>query len=96
VSTDEVRVVDNPEKERFEIYLGGALAGFVIYELAPGVITFVHTEVDPNFDGRGLGGRLVSQALETARERGLAVVPLCPFVRRYIQQHPAYAELVRS
>jgi predicted GNAT family acetyltransferase len=96
VTSDDVRVVDNPDKARFEIYLGDALAGFVIYELEPGVITFIHTEVDPAFNGKGLGGQLVSQALDSARERRLAVVPLCPFVNRYIQRHPAYADLVAS
>jgi uncharacterized protein len=93
-SPEPVRVVDNPDKERFEIYLGDSLAGFLVYDQAPGRITLIHTEINPNFNGHGLGGRLVSQALDTARQRGLAVVPLCPFVRRYIGQHQEYADLV--
>jgi uncharacterized protein len=94
VTSDRIRVEDNPAKQRFEIFLNDALAGFVIYELEPGVITFIHTEVDPRFDGHGLGGRLVSRALDSARERGLLVVPVCPFVKSYIERHPDYADLL--
>ena len=57
-------------------------------------MTFTHTEVDPRFEGHGVGGRLVSQALDATREEGLAVIPVCPFVRAYIAGHPAYLDLV--
>ncbi len=90
------RVVDNPGQERFEIYLDEKLAGFAAYELEPGQITFIHTEVDPVYEGRGLGGQLASAALDAARARGLRVVPVCPFIRRYIQHHPQYEDLVGS
>jgi uncharacterized protein len=96
VTSDDVRVADNPDRERFEIYLDDALAGFVVYELAPGRITLIHTETDPRFNGRGLAGRLVARALDSARERGLAVVPVCPFVHSYIRRHPEYADLVTA
>ena len=46
--------------------------------------------------GQGLGGVLVRAALDRARERGLAVLPQCPFVRGWIAKHPDYADLVRS
>jgi predicted GNAT family acetyltransferase len=87
--SDDIRVVDNPARNRFEIYRGDALAGFVIYELSPGVITFIHTEVDPSFNGQGLGSQLVAQALSDARSRDLKIVPVCPFVRRYLEKHPS-------
>ncbi|HKT06132.1 MAG TPA: GNAT family N-acetyltransferase [Rugosimonospora sp.] len=92
----DVKVVDNPDEGQFEIYAHGRRAGFVAYDLAPDRITFIHTEIDPEFNGRGLGGRLVAQALDMARERGLAVVPRCPFVKRFIERHPDYADLVAA
>jgi predicted GNAT family acetyltransferase len=89
-----VRVVDNPDRHRFEIYLAETLAGHAVYRLGDGEIIFVHTEIDPNFEGRGLAGRLVAAALDSARERALAVVPVCPYVSGYIAKHPEYKDLV--
>lgn len=87
-------VTDNPERGRFEIRSDGELAGFAQYRLKPGQISFTHTEIDDRFEGQGLGGKLVSFALGAARERGLAALPFCPFVRGYIQRHSEYADLV--
>lgn len=87
-------IIDAPERNRFEIHEDGQLAGFAVYRLEPGRITLVHTEIDDAFGGRGLGGKLARTALDTARERGLAVVPRCPFIRAWIEKHPDYADLV--
>jgi uncharacterized protein len=96
VSEGEIRVVDHPSAGRYEAFLDGRLAGVAEYRLAPGVITFVHTEVDPAFEGRGVGGRLATWALDDVRGRGLAVRPRCPFIAAFIRRHPEYADLVES
>jgi predicted GNAT family acetyltransferase len=89
-------VADNPGKERFEISVDGEVVGMTQYRLSKnrGLIAFIHTEIDPEREGEGLGSRLISFALDSARERGLAVLPFCPFVRAYIERHPEYADLV--
>ena len=89
-----VRVVDKPAQLRYELWLGRSLVGFIAYRLEPGTVVLVHTHVDPAFEGRGLGGRLVEGALGDIRARGLGVVPLCPFVNAYIRRHRKYADLV--
>ncbi len=94
VSTD-VEVVDVPGRSRFEIRAGGRVAGFATYRTQPDRITFLHTEIDDDVEGQGLGSRLVRAALDAVRARGLAVVPACPFVRSWIDGHPDYADLVR-
>ena len=48
------------------------------------------------FEGHGVGSRLVQGALDDLRARGLAVVPLCPFVAGFIDRHPEYADLVTT
>jgi uncharacterized protein len=88
------RVVDNPEQGRYELWLGATRAGFVDYLSEPGTLLLVHTEVDPAFEGQGLGGRLVAGALDDLRARGLKLLPLCPFVRAYLRRHPKDADLV--
>jgi len=89
-------VLDVPDWSRFEIHVDGRLAGFAQYRLKDaGLIVFTHTEIDDAFEGRGLGSTLVRAALDTARSRGLAVRPDCPFVRAYVTRHPDdYLDLV--
>jgi predicted GNAT family acetyltransferase len=91
---DEVRVVDNPASRRYELWVGESLAGVIHYRSRPGALALIHTEVYPEFEGHGLGGRLVAGALDDLRDRGLQVVPICPFASSYIERHPDYADLV--
>jgi predicted GNAT family acetyltransferase len=90
----EPRVIDNPRASRYELWLGTTRAGFIQYRAEPGTVLLVHTEIDPAFEGQGLGERLVAGALEDLRARGLKLVPLCPFVRAYLRRHPDQAVLV--
>ena len=90
----DVRVLDNPEEQRYELWLGATRAGFIQYRSGPGTIVLVHTAVEPAFEGQGLGARLVAGALDDLRARGLRLVALCPFVRAYLRRHREYADLV--
>jgi predicted GNAT family acetyltransferase len=90
----ETTVVDVPEAERFEIRVDGELAGFEQYRRRGSLIAFIHTEIDPRFEGQGLGKELVRTVLDTARKGALEVLPFCPFVRGYIEKHPEYLDLV--
>ena len=90
----DLQVADNPDKARFEIRADGELAGFVQYQLGDNEIAFTHTQTDDRFRGHGLGGRLVQAALDEARDRHLAVLPYCPFVKSWITGHREYADLV--
>ena len=47
------------------------------------------------YEGMGLGSRLVQFALDDLRARNLNAVPTCPFVAAYIRRHPEYLELVK-
>jgi uncharacterized protein len=91
----DVRVLDVPERSRFEVRVDGELAGFAEYRRRAPLIAFTHTLIDPRFEGQGLAGQLVATALSEARSAGLAVLPFCPFVRGYIAGHTAeYLDLV--
>jgi uncharacterized protein len=89
---DEVR--DNPDERRYEIHSDGELAGYLVYGSRAGLIALVHTETLPEFEGRGLGGKLVRGALDDARAREMSVLPFCPFVNGWIERHPEYTDLV--
>jgi predicted GNAT family acetyltransferase len=90
----EITVIDVPGDSRFEIRADGETAGFAAYQRRPGVIAFMHTEVDPRFEGQGLASKLVQSALSQARSEGASVLPFCPFVRGYIARHHEYLDLV--
>jgi uncharacterized protein len=72
----------------------GELAGFTVYRSRAGLIAFMHTEIEPEFEGHGVGSALVREALEDARRKGLDVLPFCPFVNAYIERHREYVDLV--
>jgi predicted GNAT family acetyltransferase len=88
----EVR--DNRERFRYEILVDGAVVGFMDYTMRGGRLVIVHTEVDPNRQEKGLASTLVRFALDDARGRGLQIVPVCPFVERFVERHPEYDDLV--
>jgi predicted GNAT family acetyltransferase len=90
----DVRVGDNPQEGRFELFADEALVGAAYYRVEGDAIAFTHTEVDDAYEGQGLGSKLASAALDAARERGLAVFPRCPFIRSYVERHPEYLDLV--
>ena len=91
----DLTVVRRPDERRYELLLNGEHAGELIYRERDGnVVAFLHTEVEPNLERRGLGTELVAGALDDARERGLQVVPICPFVAAFVRRHPGYADLV--
>ena len=91
---EEIRVVDVRDRSRFEIRVGGEVAGFAEYRRRPGLIAFIHTLTDPRFEGQGLASQLVRTALTEARADELSVLPFCPFVRGYIERHTEYLDLV--
>jgi hypothetical protein len=93
----EPAITDNEAESRFEIHVGGERAGLVQYHIPshhPTVISFLHTEVDDRFQGMGLAGKLARAVLDNARERGLQVLPYCPYIKAWIAKHPDYADLV--
>ena len=93
---DEAEVVlRNADRDRYEIWIGDALAGFSVYQEDGDRTAFIHTEVDPAFGGRGLGTVLARGALDDAVGRGRVIVPLCPFIARYLRKNSGYEEHVR-
>jgi predicted GNAT family acetyltransferase len=90
----ETTVRDVPEQNRFEIRDGERLLGVAEYQRRGDQVRFTHTEVDPSAGESGLGSTLVRSALDDVRAAGGTVVPLCSFVRGWIERHPEYGDLV--
>ena len=88
-------VIQNQELDRFELILDGELAGYTEYRLTDRTITFTHTEILAQQREHGLGGRLVRDALDQVRDHtDYRVVAVCPFVAKWISEHPDYQDLL--
>lgn len=90
----DFRIRDNVEKHRFEADLGDGSFAIAEYNLLHGKIVFTHTEVPPAHEGKGVGSALIRSALASARERGLQVIPICPFFAAYIKKHAEEQDLL--
>ncbi|HKX91429.1 MAG TPA: GNAT family N-acetyltransferase [Sphingomicrobium sp.] len=87
-------VRDNSALHRFEIDLGDGSLAIAQYTLPEGKIMFTHTEVPPAHEGKGVGSALIRFALRSARERGLKVIPICPFFAAYMKKHAEEQDLL--
>ena len=91
----KITVRDHLDASRFEaVDDTGGVAGFAAYRRYEDRVVFTHAEVDDVFEGQGVGSMLVQESLDAVRREGLRVVPECPFVKTYIEEHPEYADLV--
>ena len=90
----KIEVEDRPAEGRFAVFVDGVDAGGTYYRREGDRRVFHHTEVADGFEGKGVGGALISGALDATRAAGDRVVPVCSFVRSYIERHPAYQGLV--
>jgi hypothetical protein len=84
--SDAVPVTDNQAASRFEISDGGHLAE-LRYHRNGNRLALIHTEVPEELGGRGIGGRLVTAAVDRAAREGLTIVPFCSYARRWLQSH---------
>jgi hypothetical protein len=90
-------VANVPAELRYEARDGETLAGLAAYLLTHNdLIVFTHTEVESGYEGHGVGSQLARAALDDARTRGLGVVPLCRFIKGWIERHSDYADLVHE
>ena len=89
-----VTVAEAPDRERYEITVDGELAGFLEYRGRGATRALTHTEVDDRFEGQGLGSTLIRETLDDVRRRGMHVLPVCPFVKAFLDRHDDYLDLV--
>jgi uncharacterized protein len=88
-------VVDVPERERFEAHdEHQTLAGVLTYQLTGPIIAYTHTKVESGFEEQGVEAALAGAAVADARARNRTVVPLCPVLTAWLDQHPENEKLV--
>jgi uncharacterized protein len=97
-TTKDGRTIDverDLDLRKFRARVGDEVAGEAEFLLTPDLVVFTHTEVNPAFEGQGIGSVLIRWALDDVRKDGYAVLPTCPFVRSFIERNTdEYADLV--
>ncbi|MFF1649394.1 GNAT family N-acetyltransferase [Streptomyces sp. NPDC058240] len=81
------------EKHRYAIQVDGTTAGFTVYRDRDGQRVFYHTEIDDAFAGQGLASVLVTEALNDVRRSDMRIVPVCPYVAKYLKKHDEFADI---
>ncbi len=82
-----------------ELYIeenGQKLASMTYRETGKNEITIDHTEVAEKSQDKGLGTKMVAAAVDYARENDLKIVPVCPFVKKVIDETPAYQDVLAA
>lgn len=80
------------QQGRFDIHVDGQQC-VLDYQLRDGTMAILHTGVPPAVEGRGIAARLTRAALDTARQRGWRVQPICSYAVAYLARHPEYQDL---
>lgn len=98
MTENEATVVWNNTKElQCELLLtDGRRIGELRYRLEPDAVAFVYIDIDPAYEHRGFGTRLVEGALRDLRSRGKSVIPVSALVADYMRRHPEYADLIAA
>ncbi len=78
--------------QQYEVVVDGVRAGLAHYRLAGAGRVFDHTEIDPAFEGKGLGSVLARGALDDVIARGIPFAATCPFIVSFLERHPDYGE----
>ncbi|QQX76944.1 MULTISPECIES: GNAT family N-acetyltransferase [Aequorivita] len=88
-----MRVIDNKEENRFETDIDGHKA-VIAYSVQPGILSLNHTEVPDALSGQGVASEMTEKVLLQIELRGLKVVPVCPFIKKYIDKHPEWKSII--
>ena len=87
---------NNAEKSRYELVSDGRVVSIAEYQLTGNTVVFTHTETVEELRGQGRAGQLIEFALDDVRLVGRHVIPQCPFVRDFINDHPQYRDLLAA
>ena len=92
IDLDNLEIVNNTAENRFEAKIGDKLA-IIEYMHSGNNIIYTHTEVPEALEGHGIAGKMAHHVMEYAKNKGLKVQPLCPFVKSYVDRHPEYQKI---
>src|SRR5690606_12682137 len=87
METTEV-VLGGRHRGEVELFSDGKKAGKMDISVSGDKLTVYHTEVNTAYEGRGFAKLLLNKLVSYAREKGLMIVPLYPYVHTQFKRHP--------
>lgn len=95
MSSNEIQHEETDTKGRFFLRSDGAEAELTYSKAGETTLIADHTGVPESLGGRGIGLLLAQALVDMARERGLTILPLCPFVARKSLEHPEWGDVMQ-
>lgn len=95
IDLEKVQVFHNPGENRFETWIDGQLSK-LDYMVDRNTIVMMHVGVNPEHRGQGVAGKLTQVALDYAAKKSLRVIPMCSYIRAYIQRNSKYSVLTKQ
>ena len=92
--SDNATVRHDDQANRYVLEVDGKALGFAEYQQEADRRIFTHTEVDQSLEGKGMGAKLVREALDSTRRDGKRIVPVCSFVAAYVERHPDWNDII--
>lgn len=89
-----MEIVNNKKQFRFELPIENGEYAELDYRWLRGSMVLMHTVVPVSARGKGLGATLVKYVLDYVRQQNLKIIVYCPFVTKYLKDHPEYNDLV--
>ena len=97
MSTPQFQLIDDASARRYRLLVNNEEVGYSEYDpVAPASILIKHTEILPQYEGRGFGSQLVRSMLDDIRGQAKTVIPICPYAMNYIRKHHEYQDIVRA
>ncbi|HEX5150457.1 MAG TPA: GNAT family N-acetyltransferase [Parafilimonas sp.] len=90
---DEPPLKVNTELHRLELEINRSVA-YIEYKLLRDTLFLIHTEVPPELKGKGAGGIIVQKAFQYAKGNSYKIVPICPFIRSYLERHKEWNDII--
>jgi len=81
------------EDGKYTIAVEGKTVGLADFADRGDQRVFYHTEIDPAYGGRGLATILVEEALNSARDEGKRIVPVCSMIATVLKKHPEFDDI---
>ena len=90
---NDLEMVNNEALHNFEMWIDGERA-FIDYKIQGDIISLLHTEVPKTLEGKGVASVLLEKTLIWIEKKHLQLVPLCSYVRHYLERHPEWNKLL--
>lgn len=91
----EVKIEEEKHRGRAYVQLSDTEFAEMTYNYARNSKMIIeHTEVHDDLRGEGIGKEMLKEIVKIARQKGLRIIPICPFAKAQFQKDPSIRDVV--